>query len=262
MTALPGGAVRVHVADLAPWLDRHAEFALALSPGERARADRLVFEADRRRFRVAHGLLRRILGGILGAEPAAVGLRERPGGKPELAPPHDASGLRFNLSHSGDVLLVAVARGREVGVDVERIREDLDWAALARRFLPEAAGAPLFGLPAASRRQAFFRFWTFAEALGKAAGIGLSIHDERHRGTLEDLARRVGGVLPARPDGSGGTPPLEFAWDRRDWRLFPFEARPGMPAAVAAEAPVAAAEPLELGEDGGFRPMASLAAGD
>ena len=92
-----------------------------LSSDELARAARFHFERDRTRFSVARAALREILAHYLGASPDEIAFVYGGHGKPALAPPH--GDLRFNLSHSHDVALCAVARGREVGVDVERIRE-------------------------------------------------------------------------------------------------------------------------------------------
>lgn len=225
----PGGpaagleGVEAFVEDLAPLLSRSGEFEPLLSAEERERADRFLFEPDRRRFRAARGTLRRILGDRLGISPGAVAFRILPGGKPALAPPFDASGLRFNLSHSGDILLVALAEGREVGADVERVREDLDWRPLAERFLPEGPAAALAGLPPAEGRTAFYRAWTLAEAFGKAAGIGLAIRDAPSRGILAELARRPS-------DG-----PFPIGWEGRTFRLLSFEPRPGFAGALAVE---------------------------
>ncbi len=215
--------LRAFVLDLAPLLSRSDEIDPILSAEERTRAGRFIFEADRRRFRAARWALRRILGERLGVPPAEVAFRILPGGKPALAPPFDGTGVRFNLSHSGDLLLVALADGREVGADVERAREDLDWPALSARFLPAGSVATLAALAPAEGRAAFFRAWTLAEALGKAAGVGLAIHDERHRETLAALA--------ARPPGE----PFPLEWSGRKFRLLSFEPRPGFAGALAVE---------------------------
>src|SRR5690349_19786452 len=90
-----------------------------LSPEERVRAGRFVFADDRRRYTVARAQLRRLLGERLNEHPGDVELIYGARGKPALAPCHAGSGLRFNVSHCGDVAVHAFARGREIGVDVE-----------------------------------------------------------------------------------------------------------------------------------------------
>src|ERR1039457_4455289 len=93
-----------------------------------------------------------------------------PLGKPYL---REAPQLRFNLSHSGGVSLVAVALDVEVGVDIERLRPMPDFLALAERFLAPGDAAALAETPAVGREREFFVRWTRTEAMWKARGIGL-----------------------------------------------------------------------------------------
>jgi phosphopantetheinyl transferase len=111
---------------------------------ERERADRLLREDARRRWVAARWALRSVLGGYLGQEPAAIELDLAERGKPRLADADAA--LRFNLSHSGELALIAIAAGREVGVDVQRI---------------------------GPRPGAFYAEWTRREAIAKCHGAGL-----------------------------------------------------------------------------------------
>jgi 4'-phosphopantetheinyl transferase len=170
----PLAADEVHVwrIALAPPPAAFARLAARLSPDERRRAARFRFERDRRRFQVAHGALRELLAGYLDDEPERLGFIEGAHGKPVLAQPHGAE-LRFNLSHSGELALCAVSHRREVGVDLEQVRELTDADALARRFFAEAESSALAALPAAERLPAFFRCWTRKEAYLKAVGAGL-----------------------------------------------------------------------------------------
>ena len=139
-----------------------------LPADELERLDRLV----RARPLVALSLVlrRSVLGSYTGEEPSRLRFEEGPHGKPVLSgsPP-----LRFNVSHSGDVAVLAVARDRDLGVDVERVRPQLDWPRLARRVLAEGERAELDSMPEGSRRDAFFRLWTCKEAWAKASGRGL-----------------------------------------------------------------------------------------
>jgi len=146
-----------------------------LSEDERSRAARFHFERDGRRFILSHGLLRVVLGRYLGLDPARLEFGLGPHGKPALAGKAGDSGLRFNLSHSGDLALYAVTRGREVGVDVERIRAGINWEALARRFFSAREMAALRALPPEDRVRGFFTCWTRKEAYLKARGEGLSL---------------------------------------------------------------------------------------
>jgi 4'-phosphopantetheinyl transferase len=118
--------------------------------------------------------LREILSRYLGEEPAAISLRLAEGGKPELAEP--GSELRFNLSHSGELALVAVALGREVGVDVERIDRRRDVLKLAERWLGADAAAAVRAAPAQERIEVFYAAWTRHEALVKCIGTSVFAH--------------------------------------------------------------------------------------
>jgi 4'-phosphopantetheinyl transferase len=79
--------------------------------------------------------------------------------------------VEFNLSHSGSRAWLAFARGREVGVDVEQIRNTLDYEVLALRFFSPAEQKELTALGAAEKCRGFFRCWTRKEAYIKALGL-------------------------------------------------------------------------------------------
>lgn len=139
-----------------------------LDDRERERAARFRFEKDRRRFLSAHSALRRILSPYAGSAPAALRFQVAAHGKPSIPGP-----VRFSMSHSGELALYAVAL-REVGVDVERHRTDIEAAQLAARFFPEAEARELAAADAGGREAVFFRLWTRREAYLKARGIGIA----------------------------------------------------------------------------------------
>ncbi len=173
------------------------ELGRVLSPEERARADRFPRPPDRARFVVAHGLLRLLVGHYLGADPVEIRFGRGPHGKPFLAGQEGPGGLRFNLSHSGDVVLWAFTRGREVGVDVERVRPRRDLSRLAERALPPARAAALRGLKPEDQARAFFVAWSRKEAYLKARGEGLGV-TPREGEALEDGSWFTWDILPAR----------------------------------------------------------------
>jgi 4'-phosphopantetheinyl transferase len=115
--------------------------------------------------------LREVLARYLDKDPAMIELRRGEHGKPELA--DSSSPLRFNLSHSGDLALVAVTQGREVGVDVELIRPRRHLLRLAERALDPAAVAAVRAAPADERAAAFHQAWARREAIAKCLGTGL-----------------------------------------------------------------------------------------
>ncbi|MCH7915505.1 MAG: 4'-phosphopantetheinyl transferase superfamily protein [Deltaproteobacteria bacterium] len=157
-----------------------------LSKDERTMAGRFYFRKDRERFIATRGLLRAILGRYLGQEPASLRFRYGPHGKPYLALGGDVLDLRFNLSHSQNLALYAVALGREVGVDLERVRFDETAMEIATQFFSTRELAALRALPEHTRTETFFKYWTVKEAYLKAKGEGLGGEFEKFIVRLED----------------------------------------------------------------------------
>jgi 4'-phosphopantetheinyl transferase len=144
-----------------------------LSLEERERASRFKFEKDRLQYTVSHGLLRSILSLYLHTDPKDLQLISGPNGKPNLDPIHHTTIVQFNISHSNAVALFAVAREREVGVDVEYVQENFAFAEIAPRFFSPKETEFLHFLPTELAREVFFRLWTCKEAFVKARGTGL-----------------------------------------------------------------------------------------
>jgi 4'-phosphopantetheinyl transferase len=152
-----------------PW---HREF---LSEIEVERADRYYFDRDRNRFIIARSVLRQLLGVYLHLDPRVIDFVYGPQGKPDVVASQNSSRLRFNLSHSGELALVAVSLNLELGVDVEQIRPDFAALEIAARFFSPEEYAKLEALLPDARVEAFFNCWTRKEAYIKARGEGLSI---------------------------------------------------------------------------------------
>jgi 4'-phosphopantetheinyl transferase len=143
-----------------------------LSAEEWVRAGKFVFERDRNRYVATRGLLRAILGRYVGLDPRDLRFAAGAFGKPELA--GACSSLRFNLSHSHDLLLVAVTYIREVGVDVERLRDNVPFEMLAEHYFEPEDAWHIRLLPAPQKVWKFYDVWTSTEARLKAHGRGLS----------------------------------------------------------------------------------------
>ena len=171
---LPPDEVHVWRANLNQPQDRMNLFGQILSHEERARALRYHFEADRNRCIIGRALSRLLLAHCLGESPQGLRFTHNRFGKPALATGHGPQ-LEFNLSHSGDWILIALSRGRALGVDVERQKEDMATEAIAARFFSPIECSALSALPAALRGAAFFSCWTRKEAYIKARGDGLSL---------------------------------------------------------------------------------------
>lgn len=214
------GPVQVWVADLRLDPARRGELERHLAADERERAARFHRSIDRERFIAARGLLREVLAARLGIAPAAVGFDPADGGKPRLA--DRDTDLRFNASRSGERAAFALAVAREVGVDVERVRDELDIEAVARRALSPGELRDWLQLPEHRRPAAFFAAWARKEAYAKARGEGLAL--------------RLGGIeatpSPERPDRVRVVGP---GHEGGPWEACDLDAGPGYAAAVAAE---------------------------
>jgi len=200
--------------------------AALLSDQERARAGRFAFEPDRRRFIVARALLRQLLAARLGVRPEAIELAAGARGKPGLAGRFSPSDLRFNVSHSQDVVAYAFSSGREVGIDVEAVRALPDADDVAARWFSPREYAAYRVLQPDDRALGFFQCWTRKEAFIKALGDGL----------FHPLDRFDVSLAPGEPARILRV--AEVPGDRCGWGLQGFSPVPGFVAAVVAERPI------------------------
>jgi 4'-phosphopantetheinyl transferase len=166
------GAAHVWLAALPDERARTAGAGGILSPDELERAARFIRPEDRDRFITGRSILRMILGRYTGRAPESLEFSYSPHGKPALRHRTD---LRFNLSDSRMLVLVAVACKQEVGIDIEHSRSNVAAMEIAGRFFSPAEIAALRAIPPDGRIQAFFRCWTRKEAYLKARGEGLSL---------------------------------------------------------------------------------------
>ncbi len=175
-----------------------ASWSALLAQEERDRAGRFRLEADRERHIYGRGLLRELAAAYLGCLPGALEFVYTANGKPELTRLPGQRRLGFNLSHSGNRLLLAFAWDREVGVDVELLRTDVEIRQIAERFFSQHEQQTLLSLGKNEQIPAFFRCWTRKEAYVKAVGEGLSLPLSQFDVTLRpgEPAR----LLATRPD--------------------------------------------------------------
>ena len=167
--------VHVFVADALAFAndtDRISQSLAWMSPAERARFDRFRHDADRGMFALGRVMARTLVGRALGVNPAAWNWREGPHGRPEVD--HPSCDVHFNLTHSAGLVLCAIARGREVGIDVEdRTRPRPAWGLVERYCSPdEADDIQQHGDRWPER---FLTYWTLKEAYLKARGLGISV---------------------------------------------------------------------------------------
>lgn len=193
------------------------DVARLLSVDEVAKADRFRSARDREAFVATRGALRTLVASYLGTPPEAVTFGYGHKGKPEV------EGLSFNVSHAGDVALVAVGAGR-VGVDVEEMQPEVPMRALARRFFTAAENEALSAMSGDDLVRGFYGCWTCKEAFVKAVGEGLSFELDRVEVAVRPLLARVVSI-----DGDEGA--------AAGWTLRDVQVGPGYAAAVAVDSP-------------------------
>ena len=234
--ALPAGGVEVWAAFVGELAEAEAalQFEQVLSAPERARHGRFVFEKDRRRYLLTRSLVRYVLSRYVPLPPAAWRFEDTAFGRPVAVNAHPAAqGLTFNVSHSDRVVLLAVARGREVGIDVEDLQR-LPPLEIADRFFAPDEVRQLRALPAALQPRRFLDVWTLKESYIKARGQGLSLPLERFAFDLE-----AGPRLSVRFDAGLDESPQH--WSFRQWSPTPdcvaalcVQQLPGVPAEIRA----------------------------
>jgi 4'-phosphopantetheinyl transferase len=197
---LPEDEVQLWRVDLEALGADESRWRQVLSPDEAARAARFHFARDRQRYTASRAWLRMILSVYLRTEAKQLNFSYSQKEKPSLSPDYAPSGINFNISHSGGIALFAFARRREIGVDVEQVRDNHDLEAIARRFFSTSEQTQMFALPAEERAHAFYRCWTRKEAYIKATGDGLSLPLGQFDVSLAPGAKNV--LLATRPDGS------------------------------------------------------------
>jgi Phosphopantetheinyl transferase len=175
--ALENANVHVWLAHITSLAHSAPRFDALMTANERARGDAYLDPADRLRHVVTRGVLRTLASHYAGAPPAALRFSTGPFGKPRLVAPN-ASALTFNLSHSGDIVLLAFACHGEVGVDVEhwsaRLGEE-ERTRIGESVFSQAERSAISRLhEAVDRERAFYTLWSRKEAYLKGTGAGIS----------------------------------------------------------------------------------------
>jgi 4'-phosphopantetheinyl transferase len=203
------------------WIDlaRMGDVQTVLCSGERARANRFRQARDRQHWSAARAAVRQILAGYTGVDPICLALTEGDWGKPALA---GRRSPRFNLAHARERAVLAVAREREVGIDLEAVDPRLEVGPLLGTACTPAEAAHLSALPLADRPGAFLTLWTLKEAYLKGTGTGLT----REPRTLAVSLLPGGRATVADPQATADAPP---------WSLRLLDAGPDWVAALAVE---------------------------
>ena len=218
---LDAGIVYVYrlVLDAAP--DTLISRREILSLEEQMRADRFKFESKRAEYTLVRAGLRRVLAAHLHTSPSSLTFDVAEHGKPHLLPPFGA--VRFNVSHSHGLALIALAKDLELGVDVEQHRHKVDHVRVAKRFFSHPEQAALEHLTASQRADGFFRCWARKEAVIKANGRGIALGLDKFDVSLH----------PAEPARLIAT-----RWEPSEatrWALHGLAVGPGYSAALAIE---------------------------
>jgi 4'-phosphopantetheinyl transferase len=174
LSSLQPGQVHVWSVRLDQPVNRANVRSRTLSADELERAARFRFERDRRRFVVARTALRAILARYLRLDPASIGFTYGPQGKPALDGSIGERELRFNLSHSEELALVAVTAGRPLGIDLEAVLSFEDVKYVPARIFSARELAEFKSLAPTQHEAAFFNAWTRKEAFVKATGLGFT----------------------------------------------------------------------------------------
>lgn len=213
------GIDEVHVWEVA--LDslvmQRAVMENVLSEEERKRAGRFHFAKHRERWILARTSLRSILARYIDETPDAITFYSNVYGKPELATGSTRIRVHFNLSHAQNLALIAVALA-PIGIDVESIEWQTDWASLAPRVFTEREFAVFKAAGAEAQSHLFYQLWTRKEAYMKARGLGMSLPVRAFSVGIED-----GASLRVAPEWNDG----------QAWYLFNVVTRPGYEAALA-----------------------------
>lgn len=217
--ALEASAVHVWTLHI-PTLERQlGEPQNLLSADEIERWQRYRFEEDRRRFATTRQALRLLLGKYTGANPKNLAFSYGTQGKPRLAQP--TRDLSFNVSHSRDFAVLAFTRGRQLGVDIEFHKPDVEVSDLAHRFFSLSEQQALQKTPDSERSSFFYQIWTAKESLIKAMGTGLSLPLDSFDVSLDSGVR----LLATRPNFT----------EAAKWRLLILAAPEGYSACLATE---------------------------
>lgn len=177
----PPAKWKLNAADIHVWasslneaIEHLSAFERHLSPEELDRASQFYFERDRSRFITGRGILREILSSYLEMSPSQLHFRYGASGKPYLDEVEGSAPLQFNVTHSEDLILVAVTNACCLGIDVERVRPIPEIENIVVNYFSAREASELAALPKEQQQCAFYQIWTRKEACLKATGRGLS----------------------------------------------------------------------------------------
>jgi 4'-phosphopantetheinyl transferase len=220
---LPDSEIHIWRATIPNQLINIDEHTSILSFEEKERAARFHDQIDASRFIWQHATLRRVLSQYLKLQPQEIMFKYSPLGKPALITALNPHELSFNISHSGQIMLIALTSGRQVGIDVEMARPIDDMNRMVELYFSPSEIEWYMALPESERQLAFFSAWTRKEAFLKAIGEGLQYPPEQVEVSMDPDA-----VAPSLNLLDDSQPDLGY-------RLLSFQPAEGYIAALAAE---------------------------
>lgn len=146
-----------------------------LSAAEKLRSEKFSHFRARKNYIASHGFLHTVLSDYIDIPASEIEFLQEDKGKPFIDDSLNPRNIQFNLSHSGNLAILAVCRQHAVGIDLECEERNSDWAAIARRFFTEREKQAFFALPEERQKPAFYKIWTRKEAHMKVTGKGLSL---------------------------------------------------------------------------------------
>lgn len=216
-------AVHIWRIALPDFLSHLDSFKTLLDDNEINSADRFHFKKDHDRYVISHGALRIILARYLNVEPQSIVYEKASHGKPFLK---DHPEFKYNLTHSGQMVLCAINLEKELGVDVEYLDKKVEYIELADRFFESNESAFIARQQGDALKHAFFKTWTQKEAFIKAIGLGLSFPLKNFR--VEAAPDLPGDLIAVNDDV------LRVS----DWRLESFQVADDYFGAVAVDVSV------------------------
>lgn len=191
-----------------------------LSADEIKKASKFKFEINQQQFIIARGILRLLSGKYLNIKPNAIDFKYGEYGKPEYGFHSD---LKFNISHSGDLIVLGFVKDFDIGVDVEKVKNDFDVLEIASNFFSALEIETLKKVPKAQQVEYFYRCWTRKESFIKAKSLGLSF-------PLDSFSVCI--------HSDKKSELLETKWDaaeKHQWKLFTLSPKPDYLSAISIQ---------------------------
>lgn len=189
-----------------------------LSKDEKLKIEQFKFKKDKITSALARGALRLLLSKYLNCPIDTIIFKYGEYGKPELA---GNKTVKFNISHAGEIIVIALTENNDLGIDVEQIKYNFNVLDVVNSYFSKTEIEYLNKLPKATQTEAFFRGWTRKEAFIKAKAKGLSF-------PLDTFCVSI--------DSDKKAELLETLWDMEEkklWQIIPFETEPNYKAALA-----------------------------